>query len=70
MDVRKAIASLPEFAQRVCEALGNGLSISETARQLGVRWHAVRDQVQLIRRHLERLGLEQVETWDGKEVAA
>jgi DNA-directed RNA polymerase specialized sigma24 family protein len=56
MDVRDAIDELPEFTRRVCEALSNGLSISETAKRLGVSWHTVGKQVEFLREHFGRLG--------------
>ena len=67
LDVQKAIASLPKCAQQVCAALGNGLSIRETAKKLGMSGHTVDRQVRFIRRHLERCGFEPER--DSKEAA-
>ncbi len=57
LDVQDAIAALPPFGRQVCSALQSGLSIQETARQLGTHWHRVRDEILRIRQHFSRLGL-------------
>lgn len=57
MDVRQALAELPELTQRICRALADGLSINETARKLGISWHTVQQHVESARRHFEQAGL-------------
>jgi hypothetical protein len=57
IDVRDAIASLPEPEQAVCHGLLAGESPNEIARRLGCSWHTVRRRMDHIRRRFEELGL-------------
>lgn len=68
VDVREALAQLPEPTRRVCELLAGGLSINEAARELGVTWHTANRHVQIARAHFKELGFGQLEH-DGNEEA-
>lgn len=57
LDVHEAIEDLPPLAQRICAALADGQSLNEIAKRLGLRWRAVREQVDGIRRYFAYLGL-------------
>ena len=57
-DVATAMSRLSPFAQQICSALGDGLSVNEIAQRLGVGWHTVERQVHAIRECFERLGID------------
>lgn len=58
IDVRSAVATLPEREREVCRALGEGYSKQEIARLLHCGWHTVDRLVRRIREHFETLGLD------------
>ncbi len=58
LDVQEAVAQLPTQEQAICEGLAQGDSLREIARRLGCSWHAVAQSVSRIRRHFQRLNLQ------------
>lgn len=58
LDIRAAVAALPEREQRVCKALGEGYSKHEIAKLLHCGWHTVDRLIRRIRAHFEEIGLD------------
>lgn len=58
VDVREALARLPEREQSICQSLAQGESIAQIANGLGCSWHALDRAVVHIRAYFEDLGLD------------
>ncbi|MFM2096838.1 MAG: hypothetical protein RIS70_3962, partial [Planctomycetota bacterium] len=71
LDVRAAVADLPPVAQQICNALAEGQSVNEIARQLGMQWRAVRKQIDSISAYFVCRGLVQPpeSRGSGKEIS-
>ena len=58
IDVRLAVAQLPEREQTVCQALAAGCSKHEIAQRLQCGWHTVDRLILRIREHFRDIGLD------------
>ncbi len=58
IDVRHAVAMLPEREQFICRSLAEGRSRHEIARRLGCGWYTLKRAIKRIAEHFEELGLE------------
>jgi RNA polymerase sigma factor (sigma-70 family) len=58
IDVRDAVAGLPDRERAVCRGLLDGYSVHEIAKQLGCTWHTVRRVLDGIRERFPAMGLD------------
>jgi DNA-directed RNA polymerase specialized sigma24 family protein len=58
IDVRDAVAGLPDREQAVCRGLLDGDSVHEIAKQLGCTWHTIRRLLDGIRERFTAMGLD------------
>lgn len=58
IDVRDAVAGLPDREQTVCRRLLDGESVHEIAKQMGCTWHTIRRLLDGIRERFMAMGLD------------
>ena len=59
IDLKSVIEDLSPRARRVCECLSEGRTINEVAGVLGIDWRVVRREIDAIRLHLHKAGIEE-----------
>jgi len=57
-DIAIARSQLTEFEQLICDALAQGLSINEIAKNMDINWHTVNKHVAKIRERFQSVGLD------------